>query len=150
MAGKQRTFERFITCQIQISSLWLTPARRPLSLPPIRPMGGGQVASCPVSFLIRRLSDMLPTRCLPHRMAALVLGHQGSELELPQSLTWNCSYSLSLSNRCGPMWSSPPGTIKKPYKFHFVITTGYRNCISSIRWSQKYSERLAGYSECRS
>lgn len=32
----------------------------------------------------------------------------------------------------------------------YVVTTGYRNCISSIRRSQKYSERLAGYSECRS
>lgn len=43
VAGKQRTFHRFITCQIQISSLWLIPARRPLSLPPIRPMRYGRL-----------------------------------------------------------------------------------------------------------
>lgn len=83
-AGKQRTFHRFITCQIQISSLWLTPARLPLSLPPISPMGVWQVGSCLQSCLIRRLSDMLPAHCLLRRVAALVFGQQGFELELPQ------------------------------------------------------------------
>lgn len=43
-----------------------------------------QVGSCLPSFLIRRLSDMLPAHCLLHRVAALVFGQQGLELELPR------------------------------------------------------------------
>lgn len=90
------------------------------------------------------------------------LSQQGFVKPVPSLLTVSQSHQISLFAAQAEVWQCPAqrghtllllravtspkrrrwvafpwGTIKRCSKFHFVVTTGCRNCISCIRWSRR-------------
>lgn len=119
--------------------LWLLPKRAPL-WPPITPMRFGRFDQALRAFHNGALSNLSLHCPQCHRATKFPFccprwGSAVPSTEGTRAATAPATELSHLPRRRSVAF--PWGTIKRYCKFHFVVTTGYRNCISCIRWSHR-------------